>query len=286
MSDAGLQSIAIKAAKKPTGKCVFCGGGNLSHEHFWPDWAYDLLPGTGSNNIEHKIVITEKNKLVESKKRERQGAVKGKTLRVVCETCNNGWMSRLEEELKPTLIPLIKGRPAILSAQGQYQLARWITLKTMVGEQNERSNAAFTQGQRDQLRILGFVPPQIMIWIGDCGEGGWATAYAKDAGVMSLPDIKMVPKTLDHPNVMFLTFGVGRLLVHARLSNAEGLDFNEFIQLGSALTRLWPPTRPDIVWPTKPRITADQAGNLAMSFQQLCNNEKVIWKSEIPTAPE
>jgi hypothetical protein len=29
---------------KPPGKCNFCGRGNLSKEHFWPEWASALLP--------------------------------------------------------------------------------------------------------------------------------------------------------------------------------------------------------------------------------------------------
>ena len=140
-------------------------------------------------------------------------------------------MSRLEEAMKPILTPLILGKSTIIPSSAQSGLARWITLKVMVGEQNSPENAVFTQNQRDQFRALLLVPPQIKIWIADCGQGGWQTGYVRESGIMSLPEPDKHPTTLEHHNVAVTTFGIGGLLVHARTSNAEGVDFEEYIRL-------------------------------------------------------
>lgn len=48
-------------------------------------------------------------------------------LRRICEGCNNGWMSRLEDSVKPTIVALMKGERGLseLSEDERRRLARW-----------------------------------------------------------------------------------------------------------------------------------------------------------------
>lgn len=41
----------LNRKSKLPGRCIFCGGGNLSKEHFWPEWASALLPRHPTTNI-------------------------------------------------------------------------------------------------------------------------------------------------------------------------------------------------------------------------------------------
>ena len=54
--------------------------------------------------------------------------------RVVCSTCNNGWMSRIEERVKPVLGPMLTGHAAALDSAAQVALARWAIKTSMVME--------------------------------------------------------------------------------------------------------------------------------------------------------
>ena len=54
----------------------------------------------------HKVVPVGTPKVLSC----RQGGAITKKLRVVCETCNNEWMSEIEDRVKPILAPLILGQ--------------------------------------------------------------------------------------------------------------------------------------------------------------------------------
>ena len=54
---------------KPAGTCIFCGAGNLSKEHFWPDWALSLLPNYPINqHVERILTFTQMTELKEAPK--------------------------------------------------------------------------------------------------------------------------------------------------------------------------------------------------------------------------
>ena len=66
--------------------------------------------------------------------RTRSGEPQSGRLRVVCASCNNGWMSDLQQEAKPHLLPLIKGETYLLHRNDQKTLAAWIAMFAMVAE--------------------------------------------------------------------------------------------------------------------------------------------------------
>ena len=123
---------------KPARKCIFCHSGNLSKEHLWPDWASPLLPPSLDNRNSQQLRITENTHLVKPPEfKVRQGSLWTTKLRVVCASCNNGWMSALENKAKPILIPMIDTKSSHdLSADHMLILSQWITLNIMVLDQH------------------------------------------------------------------------------------------------------------------------------------------------------
>ena len=80
--------------------CIFCGGAALTREHVWPAWFLKehaktpvVMERTGSRTVTLPMATLQ---LV---------------LRRVCASCNNEWMSRLENAAKPLLSPVIRGLP-------------------------------------------------------------------------------------------------------------------------------------------------------------------------------
>ncbi|HTT96688.1 MAG TPA: hypothetical protein VMF58_01450 [Rhizomicrobium sp.] len=263
---------------KPPGKCIFCGGGNLSKEHFWPSWAADLLPaGTGSY-FEHYQAYTEKTKPIgDPKETQRQGAVKTKKLRVVCVTCNNEWMSRLENEAEPILRPLILGNSITLNQSGQHLLAKWITLKVMVGEQNSPPDAVFSQSDREAFKLNCTIPNGISIWVAECGVGFWRTGYIHHTATLGLPNVPLAD--FRRKNVQATCFGIGNLLVLALASAIPEIDLDEFISIdGNGVFRLWKNVRRNLLWPMRFRLTDAAARKFAMALDSFFASEQVVWK--------
>ncbi len=100
-----------------TRRCVFCGGERLTREHVWPQWIVAAIRqhvGPGPIRVarpgDTPYDVPELDVAV----------------RMVCATCNNGWMSSLETGVRPALEPMILGRlPVLLTPAMQALLARW-----------------------------------------------------------------------------------------------------------------------------------------------------------------
>lgn len=110
--------------KYPT--CPFCGKNDSkpSKEHLLPKWfteefgsaawdCFDELTHYTRKSTKHLHLVTDKG-------------------RRPCETCNNGWMSRLEKRAKPILIPLMRGRESVLTPRQQATIAMWFFLRTVI----------------------------------------------------------------------------------------------------------------------------------------------------------
>ena len=61
-------------------------------------------------------------------------ALESFTLKRICEDCNNEWMARLEELVKPTVVSLMRGERGLseLSEDERRRLARWVAKTAIV----------------------------------------------------------------------------------------------------------------------------------------------------------
>lgn len=111
-------------------RCVFCQWeGKLSREHVWPKWIRSVVPeGTRQGSIRRARVSA---KTGEAHTHLRHGLAASRRIRVICRSrCNGGWMSDLEQQIRPILEPLILGdRSRPLSSADQALLGLW-SLKT------------------------------------------------------------------------------------------------------------------------------------------------------------
>jgi hypothetical protein len=109
--------------------CLFCKSnltGNRAKEHAIPAWLLQHLDLKDVSCAE--IAYTKDGYLVESRaKLGSQSFLAGR----VCKSCNNGWMSKLEGNIKPTLINLLDASQTLadLNDEQRFLLARW-TVKT------------------------------------------------------------------------------------------------------------------------------------------------------------
>ena len=107
--------------------CLFCeeliNSENKSIEHVIPKWLLELLQ-IKDLEIEPSHITPEEN-LVSKRKHNLESLKAGN----ICRDCNNGWMSKLENEAKPIIEDLISLKRLCIDLNDQERLilARWTT---------------------------------------------------------------------------------------------------------------------------------------------------------------
>ena len=103
--------------------CAFCGRGPVTAEHVWPEWIVKQFP----------ITRIRVHRTARSTSSYPEKSIK-LTTRFVCEGCNSGWMSDIENRIKPVLLQMIKGLPVLLGGPEQGAVAAWAIKTAMVFE--------------------------------------------------------------------------------------------------------------------------------------------------------
>jgi hypothetical protein len=109
-------------------KCIFCSEeGDLSREHIFPQWLLREF-----NISKSKLLMVHNNFGVNVSERKLtfNNFVNG----LVCKTCNNGWMSQLEDKVKETLNSLMNFelRSVDLLKEKHKDIAKWAIKTAMV----------------------------------------------------------------------------------------------------------------------------------------------------------
>lgn len=271
-----LQRQIGKHRRKPPGRCIFCGGGSLSREHIWPKWAATLLPdSTGAALTTWEQPVTATGPPPKIQDRSRQGSLKNHRVRAVCRSCNNTWMSQLEEAVRASLTALMEGRPLELADAERDVLAAWITLKVMVAEHDRPELAAFTSNELAQFREGRHIPPHLSLWLYGSNGTQWRSAYYRSSFTMwrSLTP----PRGLTAKNVAAATFGIGGLLVFS-VYDAPGILSIDGNAYGGQ--RLWPPSEAPVIWPPVRRLDDTQALDLAHAVERITKDPRIAWRRQ------
>lgn len=150
-------------------ECAFCGlDKRLSLEHVWPEWLLKHVPPPDPS--ERKIrsigVFSSITGLDDIQDRDEGPRSTPVLVRAVCEPCNNKWMSDLENEAKPVLVPLLDGRDLRLKSEEADVLRRWAFKTVTMIEYTAGDRRAVTKEQRRYFFEHRDVPPGVRMWIG------------------------------------------------------------------------------------------------------------------------
>lgn len=118
---------------QPSKRCIFCNDPGVTEEHIFPQWLGRMVKRSPTDD--HRTTGTQPSESDFGKLppiRTKQGKALNTVIRAACHDCNTTWMSRIEDETKPVLLPLMRGRPSRLSFANRMQIATWLTLKAMV----------------------------------------------------------------------------------------------------------------------------------------------------------
>ncbi len=238
-------------------QCLFCPNPANSREHIWADWLRAYVPRTQLNHLEARIDVSDEGKEKHATKHV-SGDPRSRKLKVVCNACNNNWMSQVQNRAKPHLVPLIEGREYKLPRQGRSALSRWAALFSTVQEQIHTDLASVSAEDRAWIKERSTAPNNWLIWIGRFVDPAGHSRSSRT----SVPVVSQEEFARRHSragplryNGQASTFLVGNLLFHT-LSAPRRLRFSFPSAIGQKLHRIWPTNGNGIKWP--PQVLTEE----------------------------
>jgi len=161
--------------KSKRGKCIYCFEiAKLSEEHIFPSWLRKIYKPRYSSSI-HTLTrpaTYEPDALIHTIQYESQNDVYHISVRNVCTSCNNGWMSNLQTLAKPIVKKLADGDWFELTVDQQQILTRW-TVMLAINFQSYGRQLCASAHQRTTLKD-GKIPGGWRVFIGSMKDDSCA----------------------------------------------------------------------------------------------------------------
>jgi hypothetical protein len=148
--------------------CIFCSENRkLSKEHLWPEWIRNRISRQSNDKYLNEIYLGEaKQPMSIEKSQEKNGNLATLKFRVVCEVCNNGWMSQLEEKVQPFFELALSEQIGVVDEAMQRCLAEWIAMKIMVAEQSDGKTMVTPPSDLNEFYLSRLIPRYYRIYVG------------------------------------------------------------------------------------------------------------------------
>jgi len=245
--------------KLMTRQCIFCGSGQLTKEDAFPKWLVQLLRSQQPSGSEPAIHRREAGPDGSIKSHESSSG-SFTQVRQVCGECNNGWMSRLEEQAKEIMAPVIESlEHTQISTSDLVVIARWAIKTAFVYEFTRptvRSSAPESRRvlARSDSLLLPNIPPFYYVSIGALAtpnsmplRAGWVQAKLGGSG---------------DPTHMSCALFMGHLVLHVWGGIAE-IDGLQSRVLPGKLQRIWPPSTSSVSWPPRTLLLEEETTLIA-----------------------
>lgn len=255
---AGLGIVVNALPRPPNGaghntmrSCIFCDDAASTKEDAWPLWLMRLLGETPPGRMDAERGRDEKWSWPLAK-----SALK---VKFVCARCNNGWMSRLENRVKPIICALLSEDTITLDSGDQTTLAVWSLKNAMVLETLRPSRPWFYT-KADRRELMDTLEPiqRTSIWITKCF--GHLRTYC------AASDLKGVAgQSGDQVEAYVTTMCFGPLAIQVlstKLPNSilVGTTITADVRPGpwdSVTLQIWPPRQERVGWPPSVALSGE-----------------------------
>ena len=192
------------------------------------------------------------------------------TVRVVCEKCNSGWMSKLERSVSPKLGPMIRDERATrLTPRTQAAIATWTVKTAFMLEHLYPSPHTVPESENHRFYTIQQPPNGYRVWLArrrfltdSAGRELLVAAESEAIGRISGAENEAVARqTVDwfsQPgNAMFrITFTIGHVVFQVFGHNAP-IGFRIAMPPIRVVDRIWP-IQDRVTWP--PPIPVENIG--------------------------
>jgi hypothetical protein len=260
------------------GICLFCRTrSKLTREHIWADWLKHYLPRDRLNHEHMSAVVLPRHTKREVKR--ISGDPRSRTLRCVCRDCNNGWMGRLQEKMKPTLVDLIEGARREFTPYELFVLRSWISMFVIVAEGMDRKRRSVPQDEIDFVFTNKGAPFNWRIWVAMIERRQWKTEYLHFVAPIGSGLEVQFPHGSDGEarlafNTQTTTFTLGKVFFHVMSTGnrkaqfVRAWNFN-LAKISGRLIEILPDPIA-INWPLLP-IGDREADFIAHDFMRYCS---------------
>ncbi|WP_156370339.1 hypothetical protein [Novosphingobium sp. Leaf2] len=162
--------------------------------------------------------------LVKETVKFKQGNLGNQTYSRVCKRCNSGWMKRIQDDVIPTLTPLIKGEWHDMNVIDANRIALWTAVTATVIAMSQDTCGVTTQDRQYFFKNQG-VPPKWTVWIGRI-SGVPEISYCNR--VLAVRSQFQSPQIQTEPNTLVTTIEIGQVLLHCVSAPYEDLLPNPF----------------------------------------------------------
>jgi hypothetical protein len=278
----GMASLKIK---RPPGRCIFCGRGDLSKEHIWSDWLQSIIPMTTHRFESHFNIRDALGNLIPDQiLKPKQGAIHTKKARCVCRKCNNEWMGHIVESAKPCAKKLVKGEKIVLSPDDQSRVASWLCLWAMAANRIAKTPHKFPASDLTHMYVHRTTPQHWRIHIGYYNEPSQPMRIDFDNSPFTLfQEENKTRKLASRFVVHSMTTVVGHLYATLYCPDPLSDPLAQIVPDGIHLPYLLPiwPTIGDLIFPSSVPVTGmltmnggvarDLATRLTMFMVRICN---------------
>lgn len=266
----------IAAARKV---CIFCDNPVTSKEHIWSKWMHPLLDGNKFGYNRQTITRWPDHKEHISGPLGKPGNVSDIQVRAVCKTCNNGWMNRQEQLVRPFFEPMIKGENTLLNSEQLRELSVWCAIKFIVMEHSAIGTAVTPRDARLKLREEGKIPEYFRIYTGNHNSKSLSGAVRHShtislSAVGPKPDLNGTDK-----NIQTITLLMGRLFIHLNAARVDGFEIEKAFWISRVWDecRIWPNANCSLTWPRRPLLSDTGLAMIANTLDTLFTSGKVTW---------
>jgi hypothetical protein len=269
----------VKVPRNPMGtpqRCIFCDGDNaspMSAEHLWPAWMASYFPRTAHDvRIESHVRGPHQSlPFGFPPGKQYHGHNTTKKLKVVCRFCNNGWMSKIEQEAKETIKNLMEARIFELDHRAQNSVVEWAALKVFISEHNRPNDAVNLTETRRKFYNERLLPPRMQIFLLRCNDDRWRSTFRRHTvNVVPKPN---VPERGGPPNTQCITIGIIELIIFIYQSNTidASIEFkDEFAR------QIHPIKNKTVSWPPKSILDGVGIEAVANSLAQLVSQSEIF----------
>jgi hypothetical protein len=228
-------------------QCAFCPtSANMTLEHLWSEWIGKALQ---AYDIKHRRK-TQSDEVISWRTKGFTAAAK-----VVCEGCNGGWMSALENASKQILEDMIvRCKPVTLSPREITTIAA-ITFKNMVVADYMKDNDRppfFTNQERWLFRKTLILPKGLQMWFGSMADSSH--------GIFKSFTVETPCNTAYRYEVNIFTYAVGHFLIQSTCFKWKRKSRQKYVPSGyltpgpewsEVAVPLWPNLATPIDWPAR-----------------------------------
>jgi hypothetical protein len=145
--------------------CIFCNSESGSEEHLWPDWVHRFMRENGIDLGALRVQEGTGPEIIDDDLE--------KTINTVCHTCNNTWMSRIEDKNRQRFLLMLRNTPFTVDPGGMKLLTEWAvktamvqdSIKPRIGNEN-----FYAREERIAMRERREIPARTRVWVGALDE--------------------------------------------------------------------------------------------------------------------